>query len=97
MEVEEALAAQTGPAIPMTYVSKEKLTKDMQFRGAISDFHPIKEHILNADYDPLLLRSNVDDLYGDGNNFEVFATCIRSATVPWPIAADHMDTPMAIP
>ena len=74
--VEEALAAQSGPAIPMTYISKEKLTKDMQFRGAISDFHPIKEHILNADYDPLLLRSNVDDLYGDGNNFEVFVTCI---------------------
>lgn len=45
--------------------------KDMQFRGAISDFHPIKEHIVNADYDPLLLRSNNDDLYGDGNNFEV--------------------------
>ncbi len=74
MGVEEALAAQSGPAIPMTYVSKEKLTKDMQFRGAISDFHPIKEHILNADYDPLLLRSNVDDLYGDGNNFAVFVT-----------------------
>lgn len=55
----------------MTYVSKEKLLKDMQFRGAISDFHPIKEHIVNADYDPLLLRSNNDDLYGDGNNFEV--------------------------
>ena len=55
----------------MTYVSKEKLMKDMQFRGAISDFHPIKEHIVKADYDPLLLRSNVDDLYGDGNNFEV--------------------------
>ena len=67
----EALAGQTGAAVPMTYVSKEKLLKDMQFRGAISDFHPIKEHIVNADYDPLLLRSNDDDLYGDGNNFEV--------------------------
>lgn len=67
----EALAGQTGAAAPMTYVSKEKLLKDMQFRGAISDFHPIKEHIVSADYDPLLLRSNTDDLYGDGNNFEV--------------------------
>lgn len=67
----EALAGQTGAAVSMTYVSKEKLLKDMQFRGAISDFHPIKEHIVNADYDPLLLRSNDDDLYGDGNNFEV--------------------------
>ncbi|KAL0054665.1 hypothetical protein WJX82_000717 [Trebouxia sp. C0006] len=79
--VEEALAAQSGAAIPMTYISKEKLTKDMQFRGAISDFHPIKEHILNADYDPLLLRSNVDDLYGDGNNFELATS--RSAAEVW--------------
>ena len=65
----------------MTYVSKEKLLKDMQFRGAISDFHPIKEHIVSADYDPLLLRSNTDDLYGDGNNFEVkgLAYCTRLA------------------
>ena len=70
MGVDEALAAQAGAAVPMTYVSKEKLTKDMQFRGAISDFHPIKEHIINSDYDPLLLRGNPDDLYGDGNNFE---------------------------
>ena len=70
----EALAGQTGAAVSMTYVSKEKLLKDMQFRGAISDFHPIKEHIVNADYDLLLLRSNDDDLYGDGNNFEV-QTC----------------------
>lgn len=67
----EALAGQAGAAVPMTYVSREKLLKDMQFRGAISDFHPIKEHIVSADYDPLLLRSNNDDLYGDGNNFEV--------------------------
>lgn len=70
MGVEEALSKQ-GQTVAMTYVSKEKLVKDMQFRGAISDFHPIKEHILKADYDPLLLRSNEDDLYGDGNNFEV--------------------------
>lgn len=69
--VEEALN-QTGIAVRMTYVSKEKLVKDMQFRGAISDFHPIKEQIMKSDYDPLLLRTNEDDLYGDGNNFEVW-------------------------
>ena len=57
----------------MVYISKEKLQKDMQFRGAISDFHPIKDKVLAADYDPLLLRSNSDDLYGDGNNYEVHA------------------------
>ncbi|KAL3133575.1 hypothetical protein ABBQ38_007422 [Trebouxia sp. C0009 RCD-2024] len=65
----------------MTYVSKEKLLKDMQFRGAISDFHPIKEHIVNADYDPLLLRSNNDDLYGDGNNYELATS--RTAAEIW--------------
>ena len=81
--VEEAIAAQTGVAFPMTYVSKEKLIKDMQFRGAISDFHPIKEHIVNADYDQLLLRSNNDDLYGDGNNFEVFVPGGMSMGTKW--------------
>ena len=55
----------------MKYVPKEKILKDIQFRGAISDFHPIKDKIQAADYDPLLFRSNVDDVYGDGNNFEV--------------------------
>ena len=59
--------------------------KDMQFRGAISDFHPIKEHIMKSDYDPLLLRTNEDDLYGDGNNFEVVQhlchDCIGTATL----------------
>lgn len=73
--VEEALN-QAGISVRMTYVSKEKLVKDMQFRGAISDFHPIKEHIMKSDYDPLLLRTNEDDLYGDGNNFEVQPCCI---------------------
>lgn len=45
-----------------------------QFQGAISDFHPIKESIKAADYDQLLIRANEDDLYGDGNNYEVAAT-----------------------
>lgn len=76
MGVEEALN-QTGIAVRMTYVIKEKLVKDMQFRGAISDFHPIKEHIMKSDYDPLLLRTNEDDLYGDGNNFEVLFLTYR--------------------
>ena len=56
-------------------ISKEKLLSDIQFRGAISDFHPIKDHIKNADYDPLLIKYNEDDRYGDGNNFEVCPPC----------------------
>jgi hypothetical protein len=30
-----------------------------------------------ADYDPLLIRLNEDDIYGDGNNFEVAVTQVR--------------------
>lgn len=48
-----------------------------QFQGAISDFHPIKESIKAAEYDPLLIRANEDDLYGDGNNCEVAVTQVR--------------------
>jgi hypothetical protein len=46
------------------------LTRDIQFRGAISDFHAHRALIKAADCDPLVLRSNPDDTYGDGNNFE---------------------------
>jgi len=46
------------------------LTRDIQFRGAISDFHAHRALIKAADYDPLVLRSNPDNTYGDGNNFE---------------------------
>jgi hypothetical protein len=50
----------------------------VQFQGAISDFHPIREAIKAADYDPLLIRLNDDDLYGDGNNFEVATTQVAN-------------------
>ncbi len=46
------------------------LTRDIQFRGAISDFHAHRALIKAANYDPLVLRSNPDDTYGDGNNYE---------------------------
>jgi hypothetical protein len=52
----------------------------LQFQGAISDFHPIKESIKAADYDPLLIRLNEDDAYGDGNNFEVAVTQVWAST-----------------
>lgn len=56
------------------YVPKETILDDIQFRGAISDFHPIKKKIEKCDYDPILVRYNHDDKYGDGNNVEVFVT-----------------------
>ena len=52
-------------------VAKEKLLHDIQFRGAISDFHPLKAKLTEVDYDPVMFRLNNDDLFGDGNNFEV--------------------------
>lgn len=60
-----------GDETALAFVAKEKLLGDVQFRGAISDFHPIKAQLQKADYDPLLVKYNHDDRYGDGNNFEV--------------------------
>lgn len=49
-------------------IPREVVEKDMQFRGAISDFHPIKAALQGADYDPLMLVINEDDYFKDGNN-----------------------------
>lgn len=43
-------------------------------RGAISDFYAYKQKILDADYDPLCIQVNEDDVFGDGNNFQVCGT-----------------------
>lgn len=56
------------------FVTKEVILHDIQLRGAISDFHPLKAQIIGADYDPILCRYNFDDRYDDGNNFEVGST-----------------------
>eukprot|EP00775_Hariotina_reticulata_P012026 gene12026-12171_t len=58
-------------AVLMLAVSRDKILADIQFQGAISDFHPIKDAIKAADYQELLLRVNEEDVFGDGNNFEV--------------------------
>ena len=63
-----------GPDLPMKAVSKELITGDIQFRGALSCFEPAREAIEAADYDPIVLRYNPDDTYGDGANFEVACT-----------------------
>ncbi|KAK9850456.1 hypothetical protein WJX84_004573 [Apatococcus fuscideae] len=52
------------------FVSKQKVQKDVQFRGAISDLYSIRGDIANLDYDPVAFRSNPQDTFGDGNNFE---------------------------
>ena len=69
----------------MDILAKERILSDIQFRGAISDFHPFKAKIVDSDYDMLLIRANDDDIYGDGNNFEVWtaeapgSACIHHA------------------
>uniref|UniRef100_A0A7S0R4E4 WD repeat-containing protein 63 n=1 Tax=Pyramimonas obovata TaxID=1411642 RepID=A0A7S0R4E4_9CHLO len=60
-----------GKNLLMKHVETATLLHDIQFRGAISDFHPIKTKIQKCDYDPILVRYNEDDIYGDQNNFEI--------------------------
>ncbi|KAF6260876.1 WD40-repeat-containing domain protein [Scenedesmus sp. NREL 46B-D3] len=62
-------------------VPREKLLADIQFQGAISDFHCLKDALKAADYDDVLLRANDDDAFGDGNNFEVAVT--KAAAAAW--------------
>jgi hypothetical protein len=62
-------------------VPRDRLLADVQFQGAISDFHCIKDALKAADYDPLLLRANEDDAYSDGGNYEVATT--RAAAEAW--------------
>jgi hypothetical protein len=65
----------------MAAVPREKLLADIQFQGAISDFHCIKDALKAAEYDEVLLRVNDDDVFGDGNNFEVAVT--QAAADAW--------------
>lgn len=68
------IAASSTDDPPSCSLHKEALLKDIQFRGAISDFHAFKQAIADADYDPLVLRQNATDKFGDGNNFELAVT-----------------------
>lgn len=77
------LSKQAG--VLMLAVPRDKILADIQFQGAISDFHPIKDALKAADYEELLLRINEDDVFGDGNNFEVAVTL---ATADAWVAAD---------
>ena len=65
------VGADKQPPVLVCTVSKETILGDVQFRGAISDFHAYKQAVVDSDCDPLVMRLNETDLYGDGNNFEV--------------------------
>lgn len=70
-----------APPVVLITVSKEKLLGDIQFRGAISDFHAIKSKIQGADYDTLVLRYLEDDIYGEGCNYEVCLPSFLSLSI----------------
>lgn len=55
-------------------IEKETIMKDVQFRGAISDFYVIKQKIQDSEMETLIIRTNEDDLYGDGNNFDLIVS-----------------------
>jgi hypothetical protein len=67
-------------------VKKRVILDDVRFRGAISDFHCLKESLIKDekinkavfDEDFFTLRRNEEDKYGDGNNFEIALTKIQA-------------------
>lgn len=64
------------------YVPKQKVQKDVQFRGAISDLYSLRGEVANLGYDPVAFRSNPQDTFGDGNNFEVSCCSAYRLTAP---------------
>lgn len=65
----------------MGLVPRDKLLSDIQFQGAISDFHCIKDALKTSDCTDIVIRLNSDDIYGDGNNYEVATT--QAAAEAW--------------
>jgi hypothetical protein len=67
-------------------IERRELVELSLCRGAISDFHAFKAKIVEADCDQICFRINEDDIFGDGNNFQVrphAATMLRTAaTIP---------------
>ena len=49
---------------PYVYVSKQFFLDDIQFRGAISDFHPMKALIVKYPEDDLMLCWDEEEWYG---------------------------------
>ncbi|GBF96614.1 hypothetical protein Rsub_09360 [Raphidocelis subcapitata] len=80
----EAAAAeppQPQARAPTVSLPREKILADIQLAGAISDFHPIRDAVKAADYEPLVARRVEDDAYGDGSNWEI--ACTRAAADAW--------------
>ena len=52
---------------PFVYVTKAFFLEDIQFRGAISDFHPMKKLIEKYPDDKLLLVWDEEEWYGQNS------------------------------
>ena len=50
---------------PYVYVTKAFFLEDIQFRGAISDFHPSKKKIQDYPEDELMVVFDDDETYGE--------------------------------
>ena len=68
--LEQVKCAEMSDAVPVKFVEKSVILADIQFRGNISDFKVIKDKIVKGP-EQIMLRYNGDDIYGDGNNFDV--------------------------
>ncbi|KAF8061413.1 bifunctional 3-dehydroquinate dehydratase/shikimate dehydrogenase [Scenedesmus sp. PABB004] len=79
-----ALFVRGGGRPPLGAVSRAALLADVQFQGAISDFHCVRDALKASDCDVLEVRAVPDDAYGDGSNYELALT--RSAAEAWAAA-----------
>ena len=70
-------------------LSREAVLGDIQFRGAISDFHAARQAIADGGAESLVLRANDSDVYGDGNNYELAVSAAAVGT--WSRAAAEME------
>ena len=65
---------------PFVYVTKAFFLEDIQFRGAISDFHPMKALIEKYPEDSLMLMWDHEEWYGQ-NHFLVHDVKVKDAVL----------------
>lgn len=64
-------ASPNGSRSVVLQVQLSALLADIQFQGAISDWHCLREELRACKLEALAVRSVLDDAYGDGSNVEV--------------------------
>ena len=76
-------------AKPFVYVTKAFFLEDIQFRGAISDFHPMKKLIEKYPEDALMLVWDEEEWYGQ-NFFLVHDLKVRDAVLADMVAREEV-------